>query len=238
MSGFIDALHFADVPVIMELKRRSAEGEDLFGGRSVAELVALYEALGAPCLSVVTGSWFGGDDELLREVAALTDRPLLKKDFVTNERQIAAAAELGAAAVLLTAELLPGTLTARLAAACLRHGVTPFVEVASEAQLERLGDAQGCVVAVTNKDIRRRERGDAQIERSLSLLPAVLRSGAECAVSASGIAGPEIGARLLEAGYDALLVGTSLLKDSNREDVGIWSIAKRTWSSSEPASRG
>lgn len=215
MSGFVDALHFADVPVIMELKRRSAEGEDLFGGRSAAEIVALYEALGAPCLSVVTGSWFGGDDDLLREVAALTERPLLMKDFVTNERQIVAARELGASAVLLTAELLPGRLTARLAAACLRHGLTPFVEIASEVQLDRLGDASGCAVAVTNKDIRRRERGDAQIERSLSLLPALLRSGAECTVSASGIAGPEIGARLLEAGYDALLVGTSLLRDAD-----------------------
>ena len=171
----------------------------------------MYERLGAPCLSVVTGSWFGGDDELLREVAALTDRPILKKDFVTNERQVVAAKALGAAAVLLTAELLPGSLTARLAATCLRHGVTPFVEVSSTAQLERLGDARGCVVAVTNKDIRRRERGDAQIERSLSMLRAVRRSGADCAVSASGIAGPEVGARLLDAGYDALLVGTSLL---------------------------
>jgi indole-3-glycerol phosphate synthase len=236
VSGFVDALHFAGVPLIAELKRRSADGEDLFDGRSPADIVALYEELGAPCLSVVTGSWFGGDDNLLREVAALTDKPLLKKDFITSERQIAAARRLGASAVLLTAELLPGELTARLAAAALRHGLTPFVEVANEAQLARLGDAAGCVVAVTNKDIRRRERGDAQIERSLSLLPAVLRSGAECAVSASGIAGPEIAARLLDAGYDALLVGTALLRDSNREDVKSWSNAKLTSSSSVPVS--
>ena len=110
--------------------------------------------------------------------------------------------------MLLTAELLPGTLTARLAATCLRHGLTPFVEVASEAQLERLGDASGCVVAVTNKDIRRRERGDAQIERSLSLLPAVLRSGADCAGQRERDRRPGDRARgCSTAGYDALLVG-------------------------------
>ena len=57
--------------------------------------------------------------------------------------------------------------------------LTPFVEISERAQLERLGDARGCVVAVNNKDIRRRERGEARIERSLELLPAVLRSGAE-----------------------------------------------------------
>jgi indole-3-glycerol phosphate synthase len=211
VPAFAEALGRAAVPVIMELKPRDADGRDLFAGRSPRELVAAYERLGAPCLSVVTGSWFGGDDDLLREVAALTDRPILKKDFVTSERQIAAAKALGASAVLLTAELLPGTLTARLAAACLRHGVTPFVEVSSAAQLERLGDARGCVVAVNNKDIRRRERGAACVERSLELLPAVMRSGADHAVSAGGIADARVASQLLAAGFDALLIGTALL---------------------------
>lgn len=195
----------------MEVKRRGADGQALLGGRSVLEIVDAYHRLGAPCLSVVTGSWFGGDDALLREVAALTDRPILKKDFITTERQIVEAKAMGAAAVLLTAELLPGSLTARLARICLCHEVTPFVEVSSTTQLERLGDARGCVVAVSNKDIRRRERGEPKIERSLSLLPAVLASGADRAVNASGIAGPDVAARLLDAGFDALLIGTALL---------------------------
>jgi indole-3-glycerol phosphate synthase len=219
VSGFPDALHAASTPVIMEVKRRSADGEDLLRGRSVAEIVDAYHALGAPCISVVTGEWFGGDDGLLREVAALTDRPILKKDFVTNERQIAGAKEMGAAAVLLTAELLPGALTARLADACLHHDVTPFVEITEPGQLQRLGGAEGCIVAASNKDIRRRERGEPRIERSLALLPAIRRSRAECAVSASGIADPAVAARLIAAGFDALLVGTALLR---ADDPRAW----------------
>ena len=211
MSGFVDALRAAATPVIMELKRRGAHGEDLFAGRSAGEIVDLYEGLGAPCLSVVTGSWFGGDDALLREVAELTGRPILMKDFVTSERQIAAAKASGAAAVLLTAQLLPGSLPARLAATCRHHGLTPFVEVTQAAQLARLGDARGCVAAVNNKDIRRGERGAPQIERSLALLPEILESGADCAVSASGIGSPAVAAQLLDCGFDALLVGTALL---------------------------
>ena len=219
MSVFTEALRGTALPVIMEVKRRGAGGEDLLAGRPVPEIVESYHRLGAPCLSVVTGSWFGGDDDLLREVAAHTDRPILKKDFVTGERQIADAKAMGTAAVLLTADLLPGSLTRRLAHACLRHAVTPFVEVTSAAQLERLGDAQGCVVAVSNKDIRQRERGEPQIERSLALLPAVRRSGADLAVSASGIAGPDVAARLLDAGFDALLIGTGLL---TANDARAW----------------
>ena len=72
------------------------------------------------------------------------------------------------------------------------------------------------MVAVNNKDIRRRERGEARIERSLELLPAVRRSGAECAVSAGGIADERVAARLLDAGYDALLIGTALLRGMPR----------------------
>lgn len=211
MPAFTDALRRATVPVVMELKRRSADGHDLFAGRTPAQLVARYEALGAPCLSVVTGRWFGGDDALLRAVAARTDRPILKKDFITSERQIATAAEQGAAAVLLTAELLPGRSVGRLAAACHGLGVTPFVEIANAAQLARLDDAGGCVVAVNNKDIRRRERGPACLQRSLELLPAIRARGAACAVSAGGIGDARSAALLLDAGYDALLVGTALL---------------------------
>jgi len=211
MSVFNDALLTASTPVIMEVKRRGAHGEDLFAGRSVRDIVATYHGLGAPCLSVVTGSWFGGDDELLREVVGLSDRPILKKDFITRERQVADAAAMGAAAVLLTAELLPASLVGRLVEACLRHGVTPFVEISSDAHLGGIVDARECVLAVNNKDIRRRERGDADIGRSLSLLPAIRDAGAGCAVSASGIACPDVAARLLDAGFDALLVGTGLL---------------------------
>jgi indole-3-glycerol phosphate synthase len=211
VSAFADALRGASPPAIMEIKRRSADGEDLLAGRPVHEVVDTYHRLGAPCLSVVTGPWFGGNDGLLREVAALTDRPILKKDFIATDRQIANAKAMGAAAVLLTADLLPSGLTARLASGCLRHSVTPFVEVTTAAQVEALGDARGCVVAVNNKDIRQRERGEAQIERSLSLLPAIRRSGADLAVSASGIADPDVATRLLGAGFDALLIGTGLL---------------------------
>ena len=91
----------------MEVKRQDGNGVDLMGERTIPEIVAEYVAAGAPCISVVTGRWFGGDDEMLRECGELTDLPLLQKDFITRESQIVAAKELGASAILLTAQLLP-----------------------------------------------------------------------------------------------------------------------------------
>jgi indole-3-glycerol phosphate synthase len=217
MPAFAEALAHAPLPVIMELKPRSAEGEDLFQGRSPGELVALYEEVGAPCLSVVTGHWFGGTTDLLRDVASRTGLPVLQKDFLTNAGQLSAARDLGASAVLLTAALLPRTALAKLVDTSLSLGLTPFVEVTSEAEVAALPPCDECVVAVNNKDIRARERGGADIERSLRLLPALASTGTRCPVSASGIGEPEVAARLLDAGFAGLLVGTGLLRADGLE---------------------
>ncbi|MFD9905939.1 indole-3-glycerol-phosphate synthase [Streptomyces sp. NPDC059063] len=216
-SSFIDALTGSPRPVIMELKPRSADGEDLFRGRSPAQIVARYEAAGAPCLSVVTGRWFGGDADLLAEVAGRSELPVLQKDFVTKEGQLRAARKLGASAVLLTAALLPRAALARLAERALALGLTPFIEVASPAEIEALPSCEGCVVAVNNKDIRARERGTADLGRSRRLLPAVRRTRSPCPVSASGIDDPRVAATLLSSGYAGLLVGTRLLRADGLE---------------------
>lgn len=211
MTGFIDALLAARTPVIAELKPRDAAGDDLVRGRSVAEIVHAYRDAGVGCLSVVTGRWFGGTVELLREVAAVSGLPVLQKDFLTTERHLVRAVESGASAVLLTAGLLPATVLGNLVDRALRLGLTPFVEVTDEAQLDAVRHAEQCVIAVGNKDIRTRERAPADHDRSIRLLPAVLATGTPCPVSASGLDRPEVAAHMLSAGYAAVLVGTGLL---------------------------
>ncbi|MDX3539078.1 indole-3-glycerol-phosphate synthase [Streptomyces sp. MB09-01] len=209
---FLEALLASVTPVVMEVKRRDAHGYDMLGGRTPAAIVGAYETAGAPCISVVTGRWFGGSPALLRDVAALTGLPLLQKDFITRKDQIRTAKELGASAVLLTAALLPASSMRTLVTECLLAGLTPFVEITTEAELETVHHPEECVVAVNNKDIKARERGAGDLGRSLDLLPAVRAAGAACPVSASGIDGPASAARLLDAGFAGLLVGTSLLR--------------------------
>jgi indole-3-glycerol phosphate synthase len=197
----------------MEVKRRAADGHDLMGTRSIASTVAAYEEAGAPCISVVTGSWFGGDTSMLDEVASLTSLPILQKDFVTRRSQLAEARERGAAAVLLTVSILPSTVVANLIDAAIELGLTPFVEISSAAEVRQVHRARECIVAVNNKEIRDRERGDGRLERSSALLPAIRATGCSCAVSASGIAGPAVAAALLDQGFGGLLVGTAVLRD-------------------------
>jgi len=211
-SAFIDALLNGRVPIIMEVKRSDGEGAELMGERTIAEIVEQYVAVGAPCISVVTGRWFGGNDDMLREVAALTDRPLLKKDFITREKQIAAAKDMGASAVLLTAKILPAKTFQHLIELALGHGLTPFVEVVDEAELGTVIHPEGCVIAVNNKDINTREREPGDLDTSRSLLEATIQTGTPCPVSASAILDPRIAAELIDSGFKGLLIGTGLLR--------------------------
>jgi indole-3-glycerol phosphate synthase len=112
--------------------------------------------------------------------------------------------------------------------------MTPFVEAASEQELAAIVDAPDCVVAINNKDIQRRERGGAQLERSLALIGPALQTGTRCPVSASGIAAPEDVARLVGAGYAGVLVGTALLL---ADSVETWmgDVARRCAATEAPA---
>ena len=214
-SRFIDALLGARLPVIMEVKRQDGDGNPLMGERSVEDVVRDYVAAGASCISVVTGRWFGGDDEMLREAAGLTDLPILKKDFITRERQLAQARELGAAAVLLTAKILPQATLGKLIDATLEHELTPFVEVVDEEELARVTHPEECVIAINNKDINTRERAPGDIDVSRALLEPAVRAGTPCPVSASAITDPAVAADLIDAGFKGLLIGTGLLRSGS-----------------------
>ncbi|WP_069170704.1 indole-3-glycerol phosphate synthase [Streptomyces griseus] len=216
---FLSALLGAGRPLIMEVKARDAHGADLLRGRAPGDMAAVYERAGAPCVSVVTGRWFGGSPAMLDEVTARVRVPVLLKDFVTRRDQLTAAAGAGASAVLLTAALLPPEALHSLAGECHALGLTPFVEITRAEEAAGLPDPHHCVIAVNNKDIAARERDAGDVERSRSLLPAVRAAGTLCPVSASAVNGPEAAAGLLAEGYAALLVGTSLLRAT---DVESW----------------
>ncbi|MEF9906954.1 indole-3-glycerol-phosphate synthase [Streptomyces sp. P9-A2] len=215
---FISALLGAERPLIMEVKARDAHGGNLLRGRAPGDLAAAYERSGAPCVSVVTGRWFGGSAAMLTEVTSRVRVPVLLKDFVTRRDQIAAAASAGASAVLLTAALLPRESLEGLSRECQEYGLTPFVEITRAEEAAGLPDPHRCVIAVNNKDIAAKERDAGDLDRSRSLLPAVRAAGTLCPVSASAVGGPKVAAGLLAEGYAALLVGTALLRAPSVEE--------------------
>jgi indole-3-glycerol phosphate synthase len=150
------------------------------------------------------------------QIAASTDAPLLQKDFLTRQSQLRQGKELGASAVLLTAKLLPAAVLNHLIDYALQLGLTPFVEVTNEDEINALTHGPDCVITVCNKDICDRERHHGDPNGSLQLLTAVTSSDTP-PVSTSGIYHPDLAAHLINFGYAELLIGIALLQASSLE---------------------
>ena len=101
---FHDRLSDANAPLIAEIKPHSPKLGPLLGGRRVADVAQDYAEAGAPCLSVTTGAWHGGNPAMICDMAR-TGLPVLRKDFITSERHLTESLDAGASAVLLTCTL-------------------------------------------------------------------------------------------------------------------------------------
>ncbi len=193
--------------VIAEVKMGSPRIGSLSGRVDPEGQARLYGAGGAAALSVVVEpDFFGGSYELLERCRLASGLPAIAKDFVVDPVQLVWAREAGADAILLIAALYPGDELRRLAGLARGLGLAPLVETHDAGDLAKLAGAAWELVGINNRDLR---TFDVDLERSTALAsrlpPGALR------VAESGIASGRDVARLRAAGFDAFLIGESLL---------------------------
>lgn len=193
--------------VIAEVKMGSPRLGSLAGRFDHEKQAAAYAAAGAAALSVVVEpDFFFGSYELLAACKAACGLPAIAKEFVVDLRQLDWAVAAGADAILLVASLYSAPELAGWAAAARERGLVPLVETHDAADLELLAGREWEMVGVNNRDLRTFE---VDLAHSIALRPR-LPLGA-LAVAESGIASRADVSRLQAAGFDAFLVGESLL---------------------------
>ena len=208
-SSFASALGTPGLSVIAEVKRFSPSMGPIRPDLDVGSLVAAYEAGGAAAVSVLTeGDHFGGSLADLREAAARTRLPLLRKDFIIDTYQVQEARAFGASAVLLIAAVLDDSALRTLSALAGDLGLDVLLEVHDEREMARALDVEGVVIGINNRDLRTFE---VSLETSLRL--AGLVPAGRLLVSESGIKDRGDLEELASAGIDAVLVGESLLRE-------------------------
>lgn len=196
-------------PVIPDFKMISPKEGPLFAGRDPAAWARRLEQAGAPALSVVTESaHFGGSMDLLADICAAVSIPVLRKDFIADEGDLAATAAAGARAILLICACLPQDVLARLYRAALDRGLEPLVEAHTPTELDFAGRLGARLVGVNNRDIRTLERDDGSVSTTETL--AGHKPAGALLVSESGILTPADARAALRAGADAVLVGTAI----------------------------
>jgi len=193
--------------VIAEVKMGSPRIGSLVGRVDPEAQARLYAENGAAALSVVVEpDFFYGSYGLLSRCLEASGLPAIAKDFVVDPLQIRWAADAGASAILLVAALYEPAELRRLARIARGLGLVPLVETHGEGEIDGLAGDDWELVGINNRDLRTFE---VDIERSRSLVPR-LPAGA-LKVAESGIATGADVASLRQAGFDAFLVGESLL---------------------------
>jgi indole-3-glycerol phosphate synthase len=204
--GFGAALQSGTVGLVAEVKRRSPSRGSIAEDLDPAELAGAYEEGGAAAVSVLTdGPFFGGSLEDLRAVRERVHLPLLRKDFILEERQVLEARAAGAAAVLLIVRALRAPRLRELLRFTAELRLDALVEAHGEGELDTALESEARVIGVNCRDLDTMVVNPDAAWRLLPRLPAD-----RVAVAESGIAVRADVDRAAAAGADAVLVGSAL----------------------------
>jgi indole-3-glycerol phosphate synthase len=193
--------------VIAEFKRKSPSAGPIRPGADPAVIARSYAAAGASALSVLTDErFFDGAIGHVAQASAACPLPILRKDFLLDERDLLEARLAGADAALLIVRILePPTLAALLAVA-RRAGLAILVEAHNDREIATALAADAEIVGVNHRDLDTLTMDLGLSERARQAAPdAVL-------VAESGIKTPADVARMRGHGADAILVGEALMR--------------------------
>jgi indole-3-glycerol phosphate synthase len=198
--------------IISEIKKASPSKGLIREDFDVAWLAGRYQAGGASVLSVLTDEpFFQGSLRNLELASAAVALPCLRKDFMVDEYQIAEARAHHGDAILLIAAALTDSEMKRFSETAHSLALDVLVEVHTGEELDRvldiLGETGADAIGVNNRDLKSFE---VNLETSLRLVERI-PSGV-VRVAESGIASREDLARLRAAGFDAFLIGESLMR--------------------------
>lgn len=207
---FVEALAGQGLSVLAEVKRRSPSRGVIHAGLDPVALARDYQSGGAAAISVLTESaHFDGSLDDLRDIRAAVDVPVLRKDFIVDEAQVWEARAAGADSILLIVAALTGERLDELLALSRSVGMEPLVEVHDAREADVAVAAGADVIGVNNRDLA---TFDVDLRTAESLRG---RLGDVVTVAESGIWTRRDAQRMRNAGYDAVLVGESLVRSGD-----------------------
>jgi len=202
------------IGLIAEVKKASPSMGVICHDFDPVRIAREYAAAGACCLSVLTDEkFFQGSLDYLRQIRAAVKLPLLRKDFIIDERQILEAIEWGADAILLIVAILTDDQLAKFHSLAVEAGLAVLVEVHDEEELQRALKISPALLGVNNRNLKTFKVDLATTEQ----LAAKIISHGSLLVAESGIHTRADVERVQKCGAGAILVGESLVKQG---DIG------------------
>lgn len=208
---FCAALRAESPAIIAEVKKASPSKGLLASDFDPRRIARTYSEGGAAALSVLTDEQFfqGGLDDL-EAARAECSIPVLRKDFTIDEFHVVEAAAAGADAILLIAAILTSSQMRRFRELAASYGMAALVEVHEEEELKAALDSGPEVIGVNNRNLH-----DFSVSLDTSNRLAEQIPAGTLKVSESGIRDNADVRRLMQAGFQAFLVGEHLMKSGD-----------------------
>lgn len=215
--GFCDAIlakkTSGEPALISEVKKASPSKGIIRADFDPVKIALTYEQAGATCISVLTDQpYFKGTDDDLEAVKASVHLPVIRKDFMLTPYQIIESRALGADCILLIMAALDDATVELLYHQAIALDMDVLIEVHDEAELERALELNPMMIGVNSRDLKTLEVNLQTAFDLVQKIPAHIIRVAE-----SGISNNAQLQSLFEAGYDAFLVGESLMRHN---DIG------------------
>lgn len=210
---FYRALAVPGMSYICEVKKASPSKGLIAPDFPYLEIAKEYEVAGASAISCLTEPfYFRGADQYLKEITGSARIPVLRKDFTVDEYMIYQAKTLGASAVLLICAILDKVQLRDYRQLAESLGLDALVEAHDETEVEMALDVGAKIVGVNNRDLK-----TFQVDMQNSLRLRNLASREVLFVSESGIKGPEEISILREHQVDAVLIGETLMRSTDKK---------------------
>ncbi len=211
--AFENALKKPGISFICECKKASPSKGLIAPDFPYLEIAKAYEAAGAECISVLTEpKWFLGSDRFLQEISGAVSIPCLRKDFTVDEYMIYEAKLLGASAVLLICSILSETQLEEYIGICDMIGLSSLVEAHDEHEVQMALRAGARMIGINNRNLR-----DFSVDTANSRMLRKLIPDDVVFVSESGVSSGEDVRKLHEIGADAVLIGETLMRASDKK---------------------
>lgn len=211
IPGFISKLKDSDIGLIAEVKKASPSKGIIRADFDPVKIAQTYQNSGATCLSVLTDEpYFQGHDDYFTAIRAAVSLPMLRKDFMIDPYQIYESRVLGADCILLIMACLSNNQTSEFYDLATSLGMDTLFEVHDEEELERALKLKPKMVGVNNRNLKTLE---VDLQTGLSLAKQMPENILK--VAESGIYNHTDIQNFLTAGYDAFLVGESLMREND-----------------------
>lgn len=210
--AFEAALKQPGLSFICEIKKASPSKGIISEEFPYLNIAREYECAGADAISCLTEpKWFLGSDQIFQEVRETVSVPMIRKDFTVDEYQIYQAKCMGADAVLLICAILDDKTIARFLELCDQLGLSALVEAHDATEFNMAVRAGARIIGVNNRNLK-----DFSVDTANSTRLRALAPEGVLFVSESGIQTAEDVRMLRESGVDAVLIGESLMRATDK----------------------